>query len=164
VDPSAETLGEYLARWLEGKQASHAVRTHQIQADHLERHILPVIGKERLQKLSPAHLRRLFDSLNRAGLGASSQRQVHQFLISALCEALRLELVTRNVAEVVKPTPAREKEKTGLASFTAEEALKFAQAAQEDRWGAPFLFALSTGMRRDEVVGLRWQDVDLEAA
>lgn len=102
--------------------ASRAVWTHEIQFDHLERHILPVLDKERLQKLSPAHLRRLFDGLNRAGLGASSQRQVRQFLISTLGDAQRLELVTRNVAEGVKPTPARGKEQGALPSFTAEEA------------------------------------------
>jgi len=57
--------------------------------------------------------------------------------------------VSRNVAEAVKPNPPRGREKTTLVSFTAEEAA---------------LFARSTGMRRDEVVGLRWQDVDLDAA
>lgn len=140
-------------------EASRAVRAHEIQFDHLERHILPVLDKERLQKLSPAHLRRLFNGLNRAGLGASSQRQVRQFLISALRDAQRLELVTRNVTEVVKPTPARGKEQGALPSFTAEEAAAFAGAAAADHREAPLLFALSTGMRRGEVAGLRWQDV-----
>ncbi|MBB5233177.1 tyrosine-type recombinase/integrase [Deinococcus budaensis] len=162
VDPSAETLGDYLTRWLAGKEKSQAVRTHEIQDGHLQRVILPTIGARRLQKLSPADLRRLFDHCNREGLGASSQRQVHQSLISALGEAHRLELVTLNVAEIVKPAPARGKERKGLPTFTPEEAAAFLAAAREDWRGPFFVFTLSTGMRRGEVTGLRWQDVGLE--
>lgn len=162
VDPSAETLTEYLTRWLAGKEKARAVRTQQIQAAHLRRFITPTIGNKRLQKLAPADLRRLFDHLNKEDLGASSQRQVHQFLISALGDAFRLELVTRNVAEIVKPAPAKGKGAQALAAFTPEEAAQFLAAAREDWRGAFFVFALSTGMRRGEVTGLRWQDVDLK--
>jgi integrase len=162
VDPSAETLTEYLTRWLASKEKARAVRTHEIQDGHLRRYITPSIGSRRLQKLTPADLRRLFDHLNREELGASSQRQVHQFLISALGDAFRLELVTRNVAEIVKPAPLRGKERKELPAYTAEEAALFLAAAREDWRGAFFVFALSTGMRRGEVAGLRWQDVSLE--
>lgn len=163
ADPSTETVGDYLARWLTGREKARAVRTHQIQQGHLTRFITPVIGQRRLQKLSPADLRRLFDHLNAEGLGASSQRQVHQFLVSALGDAFRLELVARNVAEIVKPAPLRGKERKALPSFTAEETALFLAAAREDWRGAFFVLALSTGMRRGEVTGLRWQDVNLEA-
>ncbi|UQN04828.1 hypothetical protein [Deinococcus sp. QL22] len=108
------------------------MRTYEIQADHLKRFISPTIGTKRLQKLVPADLRRLFDHLNKEDLGASSQRQVHQFLISALGDAFRLELVTRNVAEIVKPAPLRGKERKGLPTFTPEEAAQFLAAAKED--------------------------------
>lgn len=132
ADPSTETVGDYLARWLTGYEKARAVRTHQIKQGHLMRFIVPVIGGKRLQKLSPADLRRLFDHLNAEGLSASSQRQVNQFLVSALSNAFQLELVARNVAEIVKPAPLGGKERKALPSFTAEETDLFLAAAHED--------------------------------
>lgn len=164
VDPSAETLGEYLSRWLTSRASTRAVRTTAIQRGHLKRYITPLLGTKRLQKLTPSDLRRLFDHLNEEGLGASSQRQVHQFLVSALGDAHRLELVTRNVAQLVRPTPARGREARELPAFTAEEAAKFVEVARHDPAGRWFIFALSTGMRRGEVCGLRWSDVSLTDA
>jgi len=129
ADPSTETVGDYLGCWLEGREKARAVRTHQIQQGHLTRFIVPIIGARRLQKLAPADL-----------------RQVHQFLVSALGDAFRLELVARNMTEIVKPAPLRGKERKALPSFTAEETGLFLAAAHEDWRGAFFVLALSTGM------------------
>lgn len=164
VDPSTVTVTEYLEGWLDGKRPSRAQRTNSIQAAHLRTHITPLIGDLRLQKLAPAHLKKLFDHLTRSGLGASSQRQVHQMLVTALGDAYRLELVARNVAQVVKPTPKRGQEEKALPAFTAAEASAFVNVARQEIRGPVFIFALSTGMRRGELCGLRWTDVDLERA
>ncbi|WP_181392023.1 tyrosine-type recombinase/integrase [Deinococcus irradiatisoli] len=163
VDPSAETVEQYLTRWLEAKKSSRAQRTHDIQAGHLRRDIAPVIGNKRLQKLSPADLRTLFDKLNAHNLGASSQRQIHQFLLTALGEAAGLEIISRNVATLVKPNPPKRNTEGELAAFTPEEAAAFLQAARADHRGAWFEFALSTGMRRGEICGLRWTDLNVKA-
>ncbi|MDV6376448.1 tyrosine-type recombinase/integrase [Deinococcus arenicola] len=164
VDPSAETVSSYLTRWLEGRRPSRATKTHDLQAAHLRLYVAPAIGERRLQKLAPADLRRLYDALNRAGLGAASQRQVHQFLLTALGDALKMELVSRNPATVVKPTPPRDTEERRLPAFTPEEATRFLSAARSDWRGPLFEFALSTGMRRGEVCGLRWIDLDWAAS
>ncbi|THF88438.1 site-specific integrase [Deinococcus sp. KSM4-11] len=164
VDPSTETLGDYLSRWLTSRASTRAIRTTAIQRRHLNKIIAPILGSKRLQKLTPSDLRRLYDHLNDEGLGASSQRQVHQFLVSSLGDAHRLELVTRNVAQLVRPTPARGREARELPAFTAEEAAKFVEVARQDPAGRWFIFALSTGMRRGEVCGLCWEDVSLSDA
>ena len=160
VDPSTETVEQYLTRWLEGKRVSRSERTHNLQADLLRRHIIPVFGEVKLQKLAPVDIKRLFDQLNKKGLGQSSQRQVHQFLKSALREAVQLELLIRNVAEVVKPDPPRDRERDVLAAFTPDEAKAFMNAAKADHRGNIFVFILSTGVRRGEACGLRWSDID----
>lgn len=171
VDPSQITVGEYLEGWLAGRRAGRAQRTHEIQEAMIRLHIGPGLGKKKLQKLTPAELRRFFDALNterldgdtvRRPLGRSSQRLIHQLLHQALKDALEVELVTRNIAAFVKPQPPREREDEDLAAFTPQEAAKFLRAARQDHWGAIFEFALSTGLRRGELCGLRWADVDWE--
>lgn len=161
VDPSSVTVSEYLTTWLEGKAKTRSVRSGELQAGILRRYVAPVIGTIRLQKLTPADLRRLFDGLTNKGLGKSTQRQTHQFLHHALEDAVRVEMLTRNVADVVRPTPPKEVESEELDAFTPEEAAAFIQACREDEWGRIFEFAVSTGMRRGEFSGLRWIDVDL---
>lgn len=172
VDANTVTVGDYLQEWLEAKRASRAGRTHQMQQDLLRLHIMPGLGSRRLQKLTPAELRRFFDSLNtervtdgvtRAPLGRSSQRLIHQFIHQAFKDALEVELIPRNIATFVKPNPPRERDDEELDAFTPDEAARFLAACRADRWGKLFEFALSTGMRRGELVGLRWQDIDWEA-
>jgi len=88
ADPSTETVGNYLGRWLEGREKARAVRTHQIQQGHLTRFIVPIIGARRLQKLAPADL-----------------RQVHQLLVLALGDAFRLEVVAASDDGPMVTTP-----------------------------------------------------------
>ncbi|GAA4002961.1 site-specific integrase [Deinococcus rubellus] len=163
ADPSTVTVTEYLTQWLEGRKTSRAYRTHEVQERALRLYIRPAIGEKRLQKLSPADLRALFDSLNKKDLGAASQRQVHQLLLTSLKHALQLEIVTRNVAEIVRPNPPRKRESEELAAFTPNEAASFLAACRADPHGAWFEFALGTGMRRGEVCGLKWADLNLKA-
>jgi len=133
-----------------------------VQERALRLYIKPAIGDKRLQKLSPADLRSLFDALNKKDLGAASQRQVHQLLLTSLKHALQVEIVTRNVAEIVRPNPPRQREREELAAFTPDEAALFLAACRADPSGAWFEFALGTGMRRGEVCGLRWTDLNLK--
>lgn len=165
VDPSQETLGQYLTRWLTGKEKTRSPRSQELQADLLRRYIQPALGDKRLQKVTPADLRRLFDDLTARDLGHSTQRQVHQFLHCALRDAVRIELLPRNVAEIVRPTPPRrEDDADEVNAYTPEEASAFLTAARADHRGAVLEFAMATGMRRGEFCGLRWVDVDLNKA
>lgn len=162
VDPQAITVSEYLEQWLVSKQKTRAVRSTELQSALLRRYIAPAFGHIRLQKLTPTDLRKLFNSLTARDLGSSTQRQVHQFLRHALSDALQLELVVRNVADIVRPTPPKKAQTDELQAYTADETAKFIAACRVDPRGAIFEFALGTGMRRGEFCGLRWQDVDLE--
>lgn len=159
VAPQQITVLEWLNQWLDSKKPHRKPRTDQAQRDLLRLKIEPAIGDIALQKLAPAHLKKLYDQLNREELGESGQRQVHAFLKSALEEAVALELIIRNPANSIKPNPIKKKAKD-IKAYQPEEAAKFLECAEHDPLGRMFIFQLTTGLRPGELAGLRWCDVD----
>lgn len=171
VDPSQVTVGEYLEGWLEDKEKTRSQTSTDIQRLLLARYIAPGIGDKRIQKLTPAEARRFFTGLRSLKdpaqpLGATSQRQIHQFLRQAFQDALRDELVSRNVFDVVRPEKQRREldETEEVDAYTPAEAQAFLRVAESDprSWWAAF--AIATGLRRGELCGLRWVDVDWQRA
>ena len=169
VDSSTVTVTEYLQQWLETKRPSRSATSHNIQVLLLTRYITPGIGAKRLQKLTPAELRRFYSGLRSLKepdrpLGAAGQRQIHQFLRQAFQDGVREEVLSRNVCEVVRPTPPRREvtDEEEVDAYTPQEARAFLEAAEADprSWWAAF--AVATGMRRGEICGLRWVDINWE--
>lgn len=103
----------------------------------------------------------LVDSGGRCGrpLSATTVRLVHRILHKALHDAVDAGLLAMNPADKAKP-PKRVRAQTSV--WTAEQAAAFLHQRREDRLAAAWLLALSCGLRRGELAGLRWQDVDLE--
>ena len=84
---------------------------------------------------------------------------MHAVLHSALKQAVRWELVSRNVTEAVDPPRPERKERP---TFNLEQARLFLQAARDDGWEALYVLVIQTRMRRGELFGLRWDNVDLD--
>jgi integrase len=167
VDRSTKTVGEYLTYWLE-TSARHRVRASTFDSYQrlVGRYIIPSLGSVPLQKLSPAQVQAFYSSQltgtgGRSGTGLSprSVRYLHALLHRALKEALALGLVARNVTEAVAPPKAVRPQ---IQSWDVAEAQQFLDVAQGDCYSPVWLIALHTGMRRGELLGLRWQDVDLD--
>ena len=161
IAESPETVGELLNRWLT-TVARHKVRpTTLVDYERTIRlHLSPHIGTVRVQRLTAARVQALYSSLIDAGVGTRSVNLAHLRLRQALEMAEREGLVRRNVCTLVDPprdTPA------AGTTWTADEARRFLAEAEKDVYHPLWLLALSTGMRRGELLGLRWQDVDLDA-
>jgi integrase len=128
--------------------------------------IARVIGSLPLQALTPLHVETLYaDLTSRGGRGGRSLspktvRNCHIVLRKALADAERLGLVVRNVAAVARPPAVRRSEQR---TWSAEELRRFLGAIAGDRLEAAFVLLATTGMRRGEVLGLRWADTDLPA-
>ncbi len=86
-------------------------------------------------------------------------QKIHVVLCKALSQAVQDGLIPRNAARSVKPPQVRRKE---MQPLSAEEAKRLLEAARGDRLEALYVLAISTGMRRGELLGLRWEDVNLE--
>jgi integrase len=114
-----------------------------------------------LQRLAPGHLNTLYADLLERGLSARTVLHVHATIRRALADATRWGLVPRNVALLASPPrPGR----TELQVWTAADLRSFLAHVEDDRLYALWLLAASTGMRRGEVLGVQWPDVDLARA
>lgn len=160
VQPVALTLNEYLAKWLAtAARPRVSERTHEGYQYLLNQHVQPELGKQKLSDVRPLHIQKLYSDMQERGLSARTVRYLHAVLSSALKQAVRWGMLARNPAEMVElPRQARKE----MMALSPKEATEFLKAAAVDRWGVLFAFALATGMRPEEYLGLQWKDVDLE--
>lgn len=155
-----QTVKEFLTSWLEGSKPSLRPRTYATYEIILRLHAIPFVGKHRLARLSPQHLQNLYSDRLDAGLSPASVRKLHAILHRSLEQARKWKLVVQNPADdVALPRFQRHAMKT----LNPEQARLLLQAVSSDRLEALYVLALTTGMREGELLGLRWEDLDLEA-
>lgn len=143
-------------------------KTHRTYATHRQQarsHIIPAIGRIKLEALRKAHVDRLYADLLRArpqgsGLAPSSVRRVHAVLHAALEEAVRGDLIPRNPSAHANKPKVRQEE---IEPFDAEQARTFLDAAKGNRYEALYVLCLMAGLRQGEALGLKWSDIDLDA-
>jgi integrase len=153
------TVGQYLRSWLDtaGRRSLKA-STWTTYDVALRLHIDPALGHLTLSRLSAEHVDAM---LSRLDLSPKGQRNVLGFLGRVLDVALARGLVVRNAARLVDPPRVIHQEP---AALTVAEGRRILDAVAGDRLEALWVTALATGMRQAELLGLRWQDVDLDAA
>ena len=164
-DPSKTTVGEYLLDWIGG---SHGLsgKTSERYRQLINSQIIPHLGAIVLQKLKPAHIADLHKKLIAGGgekgrpLSARTVGHAHRVLHRALAYAAAIELVSRNVASVVKPPKVEEAE---VESLKAEEIETVLAALNDNSLELIAVLALSSGARRGEILALTWAHVDLDA-
>jgi len=126
----------------------------------IREHIRPSLGSKRLDKLTPTDVRRLVEAKSASALSGQSVRLMHGLIRNALADAEREELVYRNVAKLVKPPSVRREE---VQVLTVDEARHLVALIKGDRFEALWLCALTLGLRKGELLGLRWTDIDFVA-
>ena len=149
------TVKQYLERWLKEKARSVKPRTVEIYKDWAERLVNPRLGSVRLGKLTPMQVQSMVSDIADK-VGAPTANKVRKMLYGALKQAVRWQLVPRNVCEAVDPlkeNPMR------LTLWTSEHAVRFLSAARASRYYAAFYIIMVTGLRRGEVLGLEWGDL-----
>lgn len=167
--PSRLTVADYLREeWLPGVDMQRAATTAALYRTICEAYIIPGIGGMQLDALSPAVLTRLYADLLRSGarggkpLAPKTVRHVHTTLRKALADAVEARHIAYNPAQGAKaPKLAPTTEPN---AWTAQELARFLAHVAGDRLEALWVLAASSGMRRGELLGARWADLDLEAA
>ncbi len=153
-------VGEWLTYWLE--QIIKPNREHNTYLKYeskIRLYLLPHLSKKPLPRLTPAQVRTFMSSLDREGVPAATRFEVLRVLRNALNRAQREEIITRNVAELVDMPKVSKQERK---PWTAKEAITFLRSARAHRLYAACVLVLVLGLRRSEVLGLRWRDIDFD--
>ena len=153
-------VGEYLGRWLDAVSGTVRERTWKRSEEMVRLHLVPALGTTRLDRLSALQLQSLYGSKLGSGLSARTVRMIHTTLHKALKQAVRWSLIPRNITEAVDPP---REQKTEISPLNEGEVRKLLEAVRGDRLEALYVLAITTGMRSGELLGLRWEDVDLQA-
>ena len=166
VQSSKISLGNYLVKWLENYGQNLAQTTLENYTYVIKAHLIPKLGSIALSELQPITLQEYYtkalQSGRRDGKGGLSLRTVqyhHTILREALSHAVKWRMVARNVADAVEAPRPKRSEPTIV--FPEDVALLF-DKMQGHALFPLFYAAFMTGMRRSELLGLRWRDVDLE--
>lgn len=168
VDPARVTVAEYLEKWLESyAKSSVSAKTYEAYAYLVNSHLSPALGRHTLARLQPLHIQRHYTEAlesgrkdGQGGLSPTSVVHQHRVLRLALQQAVKWGLLVRNPADAVEPPHAQRRERSTLDRDGVRRLL---EAAEGTRLHLPIILAAFCGLRRGEVLGLRWTDCDLEA-
>lgn len=154
------TVAEYLERWLTDSVKESVAGSTFERYEQLSRlHIASVIGKVKLGKLTPAHVQGLYKKKLEEGISVRTVEYIHATLNRALGQAVKWQLVPRNVAQAATAPRPRKKE---MVAFDREQTRRFLEAACGDRLEALYVLAVTTGLRQGELLGLKWSDLNLK--
>jgi len=158
VQPKKTTLADFLEMWLnEYAKNNLSPRGFERYSGIIRKHLIPDLGKVTLTQLKPEHLQKHYAAKLNDGLSSRTVRYHHALIHVALQTAVKWGLVSRNVADAVDPPRFRRIE---MQTWDEEEVNQFLEGAKESPYYSLFYTALFTGMRRSEILALRWQDVD----
>ncbi|MFJ3137067.1 tyrosine-type recombinase/integrase [Streptomyces sp. NPDC086843] len=124
-------------------------------------HLVPGVGKHRIDRLEPEHLESLYRRMQKNGSKPATAHQAHRTIRTALGEAVRRGHAAKNAAALAKP-PRIEEEEAEVEPYSLEEVQRLLIEVNKRRNSARWMLALALGLRQGETLGLRWSDVDLD--
>src|SRR5262249_54948018 len=156
-----QTVGSFLEEWLaQSHRSTVRAKTYATYRYIIHSHLIPGLGRSVLSKLTAKDVQAFLMAKLASGLSARTVHHCHAVLKTALEYAVRWDLVPRNVAKLVKSPHVK---RTEMAPLEPEQARMLLEAVRGHRLEALYTVALAIGLREGEALGLRWQDVDLEA-
>lgn len=155
------TVAEYLQQWLtEIVEKKNKESTYKSYCDTVRLYLVPALGDMKLSVLAPVHVQRLLNDLHSSGLSARTVAYTRSILRTALNQALKWGYVVRNAAALAE---APRQEKHMITPLTASQVRQLVFAVADHRLASLYHLALGLGLRRGELLNLRWADVDLAA-
>ena len=153
-------VGDFLVEWLESV-ARPRIRpsTYRRYEQLVRTFLVPQLGTVRLSQLKPMHVQAVLNRASASGLKPMTVHHIRAVLRTALNDALRWDLVTRNAAALAESPRQRRPE---VAFLDADQAREFLASLGDDRYGPLYVLAMALGLRQGEALGLSWLDCDFE--
>jgi integrase len=156
-----QTLSAYLDRWLNGSvKGSVKPSTYESYERIIRNHMKPDLGHRKLKNLAPDHVQYFYQAKLDAGLAPGTVRLMHGILHKALEQAVKWGIVPRNVCKATTPPRPNPEE---IRPLDAEQAKRILEASCGNRLEALYVLAVTAGLRIGELLGLKWEDLDLDA-
>lgn len=159
VEPSKQTVREYLESWLAAIETTIRPASFLRYSDIIRKRALPELGGLRLVALTPARVQRYYSDLLKGGLSPTTVQMHHNILHRALDQAVKWRILPHNPCDSVDVPQANNPE---MQTWNGEQVRAFLTGVADHRWAALWRLALLTGMRRGELLALRWSDLDLD--
>jgi integrase len=157
--PVALKAEDYVAGWLESVRHSLAAKTHERYASLLRKHVVPVIGGILIGRVTSDHIETIYDRLRAKGLSQRTCLHVHRVLHTAFADAVRRKKLKENVVGQLRAPRVDMRE---LTPVSFDQMRTLIRAAEETRLAVPVALAAVTGLRRGELLALRWRNVRLD--
>jgi integrase len=165
IEPSVMLVSEFLERWLTDYVAHNCeAKTAEKYEQVIRNQVIPALGQIKLKDLKPAHIQKLYsDALNsgrvngRGGLSSRSVHHMHRILSNALSTGVKWQILSHNPVKATTPPKPEKKEMTSLS---AEQSNRLLQLLSGQNLWLPVFLGLTTGMRRGEILGLQWKDIN----
>lgn len=171
VDPTRMTVREWLMTWLAAVRAEISPKSHERYTEIVQNFLTPALGNLPITKLTPVDIQKAYNGWatggrrdrKSGGLSPRTRRHIHRIMRAALFRAVEQQLIARNPADAFRKRLPKV-ERRELLTLSTKQSVQLLEAIKHTRTYWPTLLALTTGMRRGEVLGLRWKNVDLESA
>jgi len=167
LEPSKTTVAQFLDRWLDDVKSRVSPRTHERYSEIVRKNITPALGGIVLAKLRPAQIAGAYSEAltsgrrdGKGGLAPTTVVYMHRLIKQALSQAVRWELLSRNVADAVDPPKI---ERAALTTYDMLQTAELLEALHGTRLRLPVLLGVMCGLRRGEIIALRWNNIDLAA-
>jgi integrase len=169
VDPSRMTVRQWLETWLEAVRSEISPKAHERYSEIARCYLVPALGQVPLAKLAPVQIQSAYSAWatggrrdgKSGGLSPLTRRYIHVILKSALARAVEQQLLARNPADAFKKRLPKV-ERREITTLTVQQSACLLESIRHMHVYWPVLLALATGMRRGEILAVRWKNVDLD--
>jgi integrase len=168
VEPSKLTVEKYLESWLDHAKQRVSAKTFSRYEEIVKKHLSLELGVHRLLKLTPLAIQEYYSKAlasgrrkGKGGLSAQTVKHHHRILSEAMRQAVRWRLLHSNPCDLVEPPRPTRRE---MRTIDQKQTAQLLKAAETKRIYMPVMLAITTGMRRGEVLAVRWKDIDLDSS
>lgn len=158
TEPENMTLEEYFDQWLNRKKRNVQPGTYEHYESYMRTHIIPGLGHLKISQLEPHHVESFMDEVHEKDLSQRSKKHIFRILSSSLINGKRSGIKEGIMEGIESPKVDRQQ----IEFWTQEEVNKFMGSLKSKNHAIPIILALATGMRRGEILGLKWSQVDFE--